>query len=253
MNVHFEDHSGRRRPWRRLAPVAAAAFLLLAAAGTGAASNPPAQGPPLPEQLDLTPGSEIPLGVEIGPFDLGLANGAAAGPAPGEESTVLNIPGLTGKLTFTIKQPDPFNPGTTPMKITGFSATSEGTAAPTDSAEQDQGLGEITLEQGDFETTPDSLVKMLSQSPPQWEQTMFLDFTMTIERPPEQLIALAGRTEEPLVLSTKEPGKLIGQLDNFPPKGEIYQLENPIKLVIPDDPENTIAQIDKFPVKVSGL
>lgn len=164
-----------------------------------------------------------------------------------------------GEIRVRVEASDPLDPWSLRLKVIGHKVSAndngEGNGG---GSRQDQGLGEITIEQGDFETTPDSLVKMLSQSPPKWEQTMFLDFTMTIERPPEELMRKAlgvslSRSPEPLVLSTKEPGKLIGQLDNFPPKGEIYQLENPIKLVIPDNPEETIAQIDKFPVKVGGL
>ncbi|TVT07978.1 hypothetical protein FNH07_14165 [Amycolatopsis bartoniae] len=68
---------------------------------------------------------------------------------------------------------------------------------------------------------------------------------MTIEDPPE-------RQNEPLVLTTKDPGKLVGQLTQFPPRGDLYKLQNPIDLVLPDNPDETIASIEKFPVKVAG-
>ncbi|QLJ06389.1 hypothetical protein HZZ00_19440 [Streptomyces sp. NEAU-sy36] len=58
---------------------------------------------------------------------------------------------------------------------------------------------------------------------------------------------------EPLVLTTKDPAKLIGKLTQYPPRGDLYQLQDPVDLVLPDDPDTTIATIQKFPAKVGGL
>ncbi|KAA2262454.1 hypothetical protein F0L68_12980 [Solihabitans fulvus] len=58
---------------------------------------------------------------------------------------------------------------------------------------------------------------------------------------------------EPLILTTKDPAKLIGQLTQFPPKGDLYRLQNPVDLIDLENPDTTVATIHKFPVKVGGL
>ncbi|MFG3496397.1 hypothetical protein [Streptomyces sp. NPDC047928] len=112
-------------------------------------------------------------------------------------------------------------------------------------------LGRITIEQDSMEATPDSLLKIVQHFPPKLSATMFLSFKLTIERPPGgEQGAMAAR--EPLVLRTKEPAKLLSpELSKFPPDGDFYRLENPIRLVHPDT-DQVIATIDKFPVRVGG-
>ncbi|MFE9454400.1 hypothetical protein [Streptomyces sp. NPDC006739] len=112
--------------------------------------------------------------------------------------------------------------------------------------------GTITIEQNDVDVDAKSLLRLTQKFPPRYEQVMVLSFTMTIDQPD----AKNGQTRaarEPLVLTTKNPAQLIGQLTQFPPKGDLYQLQNPVDLVLPDDPDTTIATIQKFPVKVGGL
>ncbi|MCO6009249.1 hypothetical protein NE236_30190 [Actinoallomurus purpureus] len=58
---------------------------------------------------------------------------------------------------------------------------------------------------------------------------------------------------EPLILTTRDPAKLIGTLTQFPPKGDLYQLQNPVDLIDLENPDTTVATIQKFPVKVGGL
>ncbi|ORT55443.1 hypothetical protein [Streptomyces sp. CB03238] len=111
-----------------------------------------------------------------------------------------------------------------------------------------ENLGRITIKQDDSEATPDSLLKVVQHFPPQLSATMFLSFTLTIQSPPG---ATAAR--EPLVLRTKEPAVLQSpNLDRFPPDGDLYRLQNPIQLVSPDNLDDVIATIDKFPVSVGG-
>jgi len=57
---------------------------------------------------------------------------------------------------------------------------------------------------------------------------------------------------EPLVLVTKAPAELVGELTQFPPAGDLHQLRNPVDLVQPDDPDSTIATIREFPVLLDG-
>ncbi|GAA4526231.1 twin-arginine translocation signal domain-containing protein [Amycolatopsis samaneae] len=116
--------------------------------------------------------------------------------------------------------------------------------------------GTITIEQNDIDVDAKSLLKLTQRFPPRFEQVMVLSFTMTIDQP-DALLRQAGirssKAYEPLVLTTKDPGLLVGKLTQFPPRGDLYQLQNPVDLVLPDDPDTTIATIQKFPVKVGGL
>ncbi|MFD7431666.1 hypothetical protein ACFV6Z_32120 [Streptomyces sp. NPDC059818] len=58
---------------------------------------------------------------------------------------------------------------------------------------------------------------------------------------------------EPLILSTKDRAVLTTQLTQYPPKGDLLQLQNPVDLVAPDRPDTVIATIETFPVKAGGL
>ncbi|MFC3452679.1 hypothetical protein [Amycolatopsis speibonae] len=120
---------------------------------------------------------------------------------------------------------------------------------------QDQG-GTITIEQNDVDVDAKSLLRLTQRFPPRYEQVMVLSFTMTIDQP-ESLLRRAGirssKAYEPLVLTTKDPALLVGKLTQFPPRGDLYRLQNPVDLVLPDDPDTIIATIQKFPVKVGGL
>ncbi|GAA4665626.1 MULTISPECIES: hypothetical protein [Amycolatopsis] len=142
---------------------------------------------------------------------------------------------LSGQVHLRVAEQDSADPWNLKLKVTDFRLTGQ----------DRQGLGEIELRHDDSAKTPDSLLRSISQFPPTWEQTLFLAFTLRIENPPEKL-------DEPLVLTTKNPGKLLGRLNNFPPNGDAYKLENPVDLVLQDSGE-TIASIQKFPVKVGGL
>ncbi|MGA6168253.1 hypothetical protein [Amycolatopsis magusensis] len=106
--------------------------------------------------------------------------------------------------------------------------------------------GVILIEQEDADVAVQSLLKLTQPFPPRYEQTMVLNFTMTIVQP-------GARIDQPLVLTTKEPAVLVGQLTQFPPRGDFYQLQNPVDLVRRDAPDTTLATIQTFPVQVGGL
>ncbi|KAI8869123.1 hypothetical protein GQ42DRAFT_156477 [Ramicandelaber brevisporus] len=108
--------------------------------------------------------------------------------------------------------------------------------------------GTIAIEQNDVDVDPKSTLKLTHNNPPKYENILELSFTMTIKQPDLML-----RKRELLELVTKDPAKLIGSLTQFPPKGKLYQLQNPVDLVSPDDPDTVIATIEKFPVNVGGL
>lgn len=54
-------------------------------------------------------------------------------------------------------------------------------------------------------------------------------------------------------LRSKNSAVLIGNLTQFPPRGDLYQLQNPVELVLPDNPDVTVASIETFPVQVTGI
>ncbi|WP_406451165.1 hypothetical protein OH768_07125 [Streptomyces sp. NBC_01622] len=110
--------------------------------------------------------------------------------------------------------------------------------------------GSITIEQNDADVDPKSLLRLTQAFPPKYEQIMVLSFTMVIEQPTDNK---ARAAREPLILTTKDPAKLIGSLTQFPPKGDLYQLQNPVDLVDLEHPDTVVATIEKFPVKVGGL
>jgi hypothetical protein len=104
-------------------------------------------------------------------------------------------------------------------------------------------LGRVTISQADIDTTPLSLLEIIGNSPV-FRQTMFLDFTVTVEKPP------VG--EAPLVLSTTKTATLVNnRLTNFPPQGDVYQLQEPVDLAPPGFPDRVIAQLQQFPVTVT--
>jgi hypothetical protein len=143
------------------------------------------------------------------------------------------------KVRVDVNPDDPMN--STRLRVVGFRLTAELPHA--DSIMQGS---TITIEQNDVDVDATSLLRLTQRFPPRYEQVMLLSFTMTIDQPGDSVA-------EPLVLTTKDPAKLIGHLTQFPPRGDLYQLQNPVDLVLPDDPDTTIATIEKFPAKIGGV
>jgi hypothetical protein len=86
-------------------------------------------------------------------------------------------------------------------------------------------------------------LRKVQEFPPRFEHVIIAGFIMTI-------VQGGG---EPLVLTPKDPAQLIGKLTQYPPRGDLYQLQNPVDLVFPDDPDTVIATIQKFPAQIGGL
>ncbi|WP_158895165.1 twin-arginine translocation signal domain-containing protein [Amycolatopsis anabasis] len=154
------------------------------------------------------------------------------------------------KVRVDVNPDDPVN--SVRLRVVGHKVSGE---LP-DVGDGRQGGGTITIEQNDVDVDAKSLLRLTQRFPPRYEQIMVLSFTMTIDQP-DDLMRRAGvrapRIYEPLVLTTKEPAQLIGKLTQFPPRGDLYKLQNPVDLILPDDPDTTIATIERFPVKVGGL
>jgi hypothetical protein len=105
-------------------------------------------------------------------------------------------------------------------------------------------LGKVTISQADIDVTPLSLLELISNLPPTFRQTMFLDFTVTVEKPP------GGGP--PLVLSNTKTAQLLNdKLTVFPPQGSVYQLQQPVDLAPVGAPTQVVAQLLQFPVTVS--
>ncbi|MFJ1548093.1 hypothetical protein [Streptomyces sp. NPDC088246] len=103
---------------------------------------------------------------------------------------------------------------------------------------------DFAFEQNDVDVDSPSILRLTQKFPPRYEFREVTSFTMTIDRPED---------DEPIVLVTKEPMVLIGQLTQFPPRGDLFQLEKPVELINEDDPTKVVAVIEKFPVKIGGL
>jgi hypothetical protein len=144
------------------------------------------------------------------------------------------------KFRVDVNPDDPQN--SVRLRIIGHKVTAE---LPDARGRTRQG-GSITIEQNDVDVDPKSLLTQTSQSPNRYDNTVVLDFTMTIDDPSQ-------REREPLVLVTKNQQILRATLNRFPPAGDLYQQQNPVELVLPDDPDTVVAVIEHFPVKIGGL
>jgi hypothetical protein len=97
-------------------------------------------------------------------------------------------------------------------------------------------LGMVTLSQADIDVTPLSLLEVTGNLPPKFRNTLFWDFTLTIEKPP------GGGP--PMVLSnTKTATMLNDSLTTFPPQGSVYQLQQPVDLAPVGAPEQLAIKI----------
>ncbi|MDI1475996.1 hypothetical protein [Polyangium sp. y55x31] len=105
-------------------------------------------------------------------------------------------------------------------------------------------LGRVTLSQADIDTTPLSPLELISNLPPKFRNTLFHDFTFTIEKPP------GGGP--PLVLSNTKTAALINDnLTVFPPQGSVYHLREPVDLAPVGAPNHVVATIQAMAFTVS--
>ncbi|WBB57675.1 hypothetical protein O7599_18480 [Streptomyces sp. WMMC500] len=131
---------------------------------------------------------------------------------------------------------DPIN--SVRMRTVGFRVT-----ADLPSADGAESPGTITLEQSDVDVEAESTLTRTQQFPPRYEQRDVIPFTAAIER----------EGSDPVVLEARKPMVLLGRLTQFPPRGDLYQLAEPVELVDPENPETVVAVLEKFPAKRGGL
>jgi hypothetical protein len=105
-------------------------------------------------------------------------------------------------------------------------------------------LGQVTMCQADVDTTPLSLLEVTSNEPLTLRETIFLDVTLTIEKPP------GGGP--PLILTNSKPLTLIAdRLSWYPAQGVVYQLREPVDLSPVGKPGQVVATLQQFPMTMS--
>ncbi|AUX42385.1 uncharacterized protein SOCE26_038160 [Sorangium cellulosum] len=105
-------------------------------------------------------------------------------------------------------------------------------------------LGRVTISQADVDTTPLSPLEITSTLPPTFRNTMLLDFTVTIEKPP-------GGGPRWELSNTKTARLMNDRLTVYPPQGSVYQLQEPIDLAHLNARDTIVGQIHKLPMTVS--
>ncbi|MEV1027104.1 hypothetical protein [Streptomyces sp. NPDC050264] len=106
-------------------------------------------------------------------------------------------------------------------------------------------LGKVTLSQSDSDSTPLSLLEATSKNPEKYRNTVFHDFTLTIEKPP-------GGGKPMTLTNTKTMTTLGETLTTFPPQGTVYQLQQPVDFAPVDSPDQVVAQLLQLPMTMSG-
>ncbi|MCX4596963.1 hypothetical protein OG819_47245 [Streptomyces sp. NBC_01549] len=103
-------------------------------------------------------------------------------------------------------------------------------------------LGRVTLAWADLGTSPLSAVEVNGSS--NYRNTMYFDWTLTIEKPPS-----GGG---PMTLSGTKTAVLIGdQLTNYPPQGVGYQLQQPVDFAPAGNPGQVVASLQQLSATVS--
>ena len=105
-------------------------------------------------------------------------------------------------------------------------------------------LGKVTFSQADIDVTPLSRLELIGQLPPTFRNLMFLDFTVTIEKPP-------GGGPPLRLANTNTATVFNDNLTVYPPQGAVYQLKQPVDLAPVGAPTKVVAQLLQYPVTVS--
>lgn len=119
-------------------------------------------------------------------------------------------------------------------------------------------LGKVQLTKTSVETTPSGMVELAKLYPMIVRSTMVVDFTLTADRMPSAASPVSNKIQQavpagPLTLSTKKPAVLVsGNLTQFPPNGDVYQLQEPVELALPSSPDSAAVTIQQFPAKVTA-
>ena len=105
-------------------------------------------------------------------------------------------------------------------------------------------LGKITISQPVDNVTPLGPLEESGATPPTLRQTIFADFTLTIEKPP------GGGP--PMVLTNTKTARLVNNsLRVFPPQDDVYHWQEPVDLAPVGSPNQVFAQFLPFSLTVS--
>ncbi|MFE9454541.1 hypothetical protein [Streptomyces sp. NPDC006739] len=137
---------------------------------------------------------------------------------------------LKGGIRLRVEAPIGAGLGGVKMKIIGEEYTADHPM-----------LGRVTLSQADTDVTPLSLLEIISDNPAVYRNTLYHDFTLTIEKPPG--------SNGPMVLSnTKTMTTRNDSLTAFPPQGHVYQTQEPVDFAPVGDPGRVVAQLMALPM-----
>ncbi|KAF9320974.1 hypothetical protein BG006_002690 [Podila minutissima] len=140
------------------------------------------------------------------------------------------------KQRIDVDPNDPFH--SVRARIVGFKVSAE---LP------DNGNGEpsqVIIEQNNIDTDAKSTLRITQQFPPKFEHVIVLDSIS---------LTIVEGTGNPMVLTNADPMTLVGTLTQFPPKGDLYQLQSPVNFVDPENPDRPAATLQTFPAKIGGL
>ncbi|MFF2654138.1 hypothetical protein [Streptomyces sp. NPDC058045] len=140
---------------------------------------------------------------------------------------------LTGKASITVDAP---TPGKLTTQATGtLSVTAENTE-----------LGKIVMQSTAIGTA--SFNSALKPFPAKLD--LSANGALSIEN--AGTTAEGTQASEPMVLQTQTPAHLMGNLNQFPPSGDVLALQNPVDLAAGDS-SDTVASVTKFPLTVGTM
>jgi hypothetical protein len=259
VRAHIKAPTSTRRWWKLSTAFAAAAAVLLIASGAGAAAShqQPLQMPPDPRTPPGLPalGTEFRLPVKVQGWELEFADSPST-PSAAEQD--VEEPDLYGEIVLKVGED-----GRLTESVIGVLAllTISRTTNPGDHESHQDGTAPLEqdapsyrVELDDQWLTPLSVLSPVVTGSDAWEHAMSLGLKVTITNPPAAWARTAGvEQSEPIVLATKQPAVLVGALDSFPPRGDVYQLKNPVELVFAHDPGTPIGKLEKLPLTIGTL
>lgn len=147
---------------------------------------------------------------------------------------------LQGKAAFEIEV-NKGDPSSVRTRVNEFYLTSP----------EDKGAVTVAVSPIAHNVKDQSVLRLAKTASPKFHHTLKLALTVTVGNP--RALGLPAETDEPLVLTVREPAELLGKLTGFPAAGSAYKLDGPTPLSLPGQPKNDIASILKFPLKLEAF
>ncbi|MFJ6838496.1 hypothetical protein [Streptomyces sp. NPDC091209] len=140
---------------------------------------------------------------------------------------------IRGGLRAVVEQEIQSGWGGARLRVEGFEMTAD--------TEQ---LGKVVLSWANSGSTPLSEVRILDQAASRYLSTWYLDWTMTIEKPP-------GGDAHMQLASTKTAALVGDQLTDFPPQGGKYQLQQPVDFAPVGAPHQVVLSLQQLAATVT--